>query len=259
LDLTAFRDLTGTHELNVYGLEHDAANWDWSEGSVEFDDAPGLEFDGNSTTRGLLGENVLKLGTLDASGLEEGDIAIFNNANLAVFLNLAAQFEDTSQAGLVTLILERSDVSGTRTRFASQEATTLDSGGAAVPAGTYSPRLLLDAVTILSPTSQGDYNHDGQVNAADYIVWRNSLGQSGAGLLADGDGNGTVDVNDYSLWRANFGRLVDGPFAVVATVPEPSSMSYALASVFVFWRQRSGVGRRRLGGADRLKKHVSAN
>ena len=37
----------------------------------------------------------------------------------------------------------------------------------------------------------GDYNHNGVVDAADYIVWRNSLGQSiAAGTGADGNGDG---------------------------------------------------------------------
>jgi beta-glucanase (GH16 family) len=43
----------------------------------------------------------------------------------------------------------------------------------------------------------GDYNHDATVDAADYTVWRDSVGQSGIGLAADGSGNGTVDSGDY--------------------------------------------------------------
>ena len=33
----------------------------------------------------------------------------------------------------------------------------------------------------------GDYNANGVVDAADYTVWRDSLGQTGMGLAADGD------------------------------------------------------------------------
>lgn len=47
----------------------------------------------------------------------------------------------------------------------------------------------------------GDYNHDGQVDAADYVVWRNSNGENGIDLPADGSGNGTVDDADYLVWR----------------------------------------------------------
>ncbi|MEX0641380.1 MAG: DNRLRE domain-containing protein [Pirellulales bacterium] len=241
LELTAYRNLRGSHQLTVYGLEHDAAGWDWGEDSIEFANAPGLEFDGNSKTRGLAGDKVLKLGTLNASGVSEGNVATFNNANLAVFLNLAAQFQGASQDGLVTLLLERTGADGSRTRFASQEATQLDSGLAAVAAGTYAPRLLLDAIAILSPTLLGDYNQDGQVDAADYVVWRRSFGQSGSGLPADGNGNGTVDYDDHNLWRANFGRSAASAFSASGIIPEPSTLPLAVAAlVFIGLRRRFG-------------------
>ena len=52
----------------------------------------------------------------------------------------------------------------------------------------------------------GDFNQDGVVDAADYVLWRNTKGQTGTGLAADGDDDQTVDQADYNLWRANFGR-----------------------------------------------------
>jgi hypothetical protein len=52
----------------------------------------------------------------------------------------------------------------------------------------------------------GDYNQDGVGDAADYVLWRNTKGQTGTGLPADGDGDQTVDEADYDLWRTNFGR-----------------------------------------------------
>ena len=52
-----------------------------------------------------------------------------------------------------------------------------------------------------------DGNADGTVNAADYTVWRDHLGQTvPAGTLGDYDGNGTVQTADYNLWKANFGQ-----------------------------------------------------
>ena len=53
----------------------------------------------------------------------------------------------------------------------------------------------------------GDYNLNGSVDAADYIVWRNSLGQSVPPFSgSDGDYDAIVDQGDYAVWRANFGR-----------------------------------------------------
>ena len=48
---------------------------------------------------------------------------------------------------------------------------------------------------------EGDYNQDGAVDAADYVVWRDTHGQSGVGLPADGDSNNIVDDGDYQVWR----------------------------------------------------------
>jgi hypothetical protein len=71
----------------------------------------------------------------------------------------------------------------------------------------------------------GDYNHDGVVDAADYIVWRNSFGQTGSGLAADGDGSGTVDQADYDLWKMNFAATSPGSGAAASrAVPEPATI-----------------------------------
>ncbi|MEX0642656.1 MAG: LamG-like jellyroll fold domain-containing protein [Pirellulales bacterium] len=58
----------------------------------------------------------------------------------------------------------------------------------------------------------GDYNHNGIADAADYVVWRTTLGQMGPNLPADGDKSGAsankIDQADYNFWRANFGNTV---------------------------------------------------
>jgi hypothetical protein len=67
-----------------------------------------------------------------------------------------------------------------------------------------------------TPTLTGDYNGNGTVDAADYVVWRKSVGQTGAGLPADGDGDMDVDDNDRLVWRENFGRTAPAPAATAA-------------------------------------------
>jgi hypothetical protein len=71
----------------------------------------------------------------------------------------------------------------------------------------------------------GDYNQNGAVDAADFVVWSDMSGQSGAGLAADGNGDGSVDETDYALWRTNFGLAAPAsPVALqAAAVPEPAS------------------------------------
>jgi beta-glucanase (GH16 family) len=86
----------------------------------------------------------------------------------------------------------------------------------------------------------GDYNGDHVVDAADYTVWQDSLGQSGIGLAADGSGNGTVDMADYTMWQSHYGATSGGSGAGSTTaVPEPSSfLLAAMAATGLVWRGR---------------------
>jgi hypothetical protein len=91
-------------------------------------------------------------------------------------------------------------------------------------------------ISVPGASIPGDYNGDGVADAADYTVWRDSLGQTGTGLAADGSGltpgapDGVVDQFDYDFWKANFGAGTPGGAgtgslqAMVASVPEPSSL-----------------------------------
>jgi hypothetical protein len=81
---------------------------------------------------------------------------------------------------------------------------------------------------ILNVTSRGDYNGDGIVNTADYTVWRNSLGQTGAALAADGNGNNMIDADDYGVWKMHFGETVGGASLASNTVPEPDTLMMLL-------------------------------
>jgi O-glycosyl hydrolase/regulation of enolase protein 1 (concanavalin A-like superfamily) len=85
-----------------------------------------------------------------------------------------------------------------------------------------------DNTVTFSSLPLGDYNQDGTVNAADYTVWRNSLGANVAAFAgADGSGNGVVDQADYEVWKANFGAVATGAggaaFAVASSNAEVSA------------------------------------
>jgi hypothetical protein len=76
----------------------------------------------------------------------------------------------------------------------------------------------------------GDYNDDGQVDAADYVVWRKSKGSSVAYFdRADGNGSGHVDDIDFALWQKSFGATSASGSAVSASVPEPAACYILLA------------------------------
>ena len=55
----------------------------------------------------------------------------------------------------------------------------------------------------------GDYNGDGTVSGADYVIWANTFGNDGSpgkeDLRADGNSDGLVSGADYVVWANNFG------------------------------------------------------
>ena len=98
------------------------------------------------------------------------------------------------------------------------------------------------AAGILRLQITGDYNGDGTVDAADYTVWRDSLGRSGMGLAADGDGNGVIDQADYNLWKSNFGSH-DGNGAGLSareSVPESNPVTLSLIGLTILLIFRAG-------------------
>lgn len=83
----------------------------------------------------------------------------------------------------------------------------------------------------------GDYNGNGEVDAADYTTYRDSLGQAVPAFTgADGSGNGIIDSADYDVWVANFGKInaLSSVAAIAASssaVPEPSSVLLVLGGL----------------------------
>jgi hypothetical protein len=78
----------------------------------------------------------------------------------------------------------------------------------------------------------GDYNHNGVVDMADYVLWRNTKGQTGSGLAADGNNDNVVNDLDYSFWRARFGNTSgSGSGLGGAAVPEPGLLSLIVCAI----------------------------
>jgi hypothetical protein len=63
----------------------------------------------------------------------------------------------------------------------------------------------------------GDYNGNGVVDAADYVVWRDNP----ASLQNEGASPGVVNQADYDFWRSRFGATAGS--GTLATVPEPGA------------------------------------
>ena len=129
------------------------------------------------------------------------------------------------------------------------------------------------SIEIAEPGLAGDYNNNGTVDAADYVLWRKTGGSQDdyetwrahfgetAGNVTPGDFNndGSVDAadyvvwrkaggtqDDYNTWRANFGRTAGsgsgsaGDSPSQTAVPEPVTLWLALAGVAIWMRLRVG-------------------
>jgi hypothetical protein len=79
----------------------------------------------------------------------------------------------------------------------------------------------LKLVDAAAPGVPGDYNNNGVVDAADYVLWR-----AGGPLSNEVDTPGTVNQADYDAWRARFGNTSgSGSGLVGGAVPEPASLT----------------------------------
>jgi hypothetical protein len=85
----------------------------------------------------------------------------------------------------------------------------------------------------------GDYNLNGVVDAADYVIWRKTLGGSVIPYTsADGDGDCAIDDADYGIWRADFGNIYQTGAGAIATraahwsnsIQTPAGSSQAVAA-----------------------------
>ena len=100
---------------------------------------------------------------------------------------------------------------------------------------------LVEFVNVDAPVGlAGDFNNDGSVDAADYTVWRDNLGQSDSVLNGNGDGSGTVDAGDYTLWSGNYGASSSSSSSAASAVPEPGSLGICLlGGIAMFVRRRT--------------------
>jgi hypothetical protein len=101
---------------------------------------------------------------------------------------------------------------GTRKRFTELDAAAMKDIG-------------WEVIPLAGPS--GDYNNNGVVDAADYVVWRKRNNQSVT--LPNDATPGSVTGSDYTVWRTNFARTQgSGSAAALAVVPEPGSVVLAL-------------------------------
>lgn len=111
--------------------------------------------------------------------------------------------------------------------------------GVAAPVATDGsiPFVLWDDITVSTvPALLGDYNNDGNRDAADYVVWRKNEGTMN--VLPNDPHGGTIGPDQYDTWVENFGEPPPPPGSgsggSVGAAPEPSALFLiALGAAFV--------------------------
>lgn len=74
--------------------------------------------------------------------------------------------------------------------------------------------VIIDYTPLSTPSLPGDYNSNGTVDAADYVVWRNG-------------GSPDSTLAGYTLWRSNYGNHAGSGLGESSAVPEPSMIVLA--------------------------------
>ena len=186
---------------------------------------------------------------IDITGQTDTWIRVQDSTNSTIRNNVSKAIFDTGSTGTTidnNLILTTPQLDQIFEDWQNGDLR-LKAGGAAIDAGSSilapaedingTPRPIGSGIDIgaYELSLAGDYNFDGIVDAADYTVWRDSLGSTSE-LAADGDGNGTVEQADYSFWQDRFGDSLNSN---TNAVPEPCSVSLlCLALAIPFHRLR---------------------
>jgi autotransporter-associated beta strand protein len=181
------------------------------------------------------GDTTILGGTLSRSIAELADGADVYLSTGSVFELLFDDEPDTIRSLFVDGVLQPGGTWGSPSSAATNTSELIEGPG------------LLFVSQGAVPVLVGDYNDDGDVNAADYTVWRNVLGEDVTLPNRDPLNMGLVNGVDYEAWKSNFGETsAEGQVSGLTAVPEPASgMLGLLAGSFV------GA---LIGGGRRLRK-----
>lgn len=208
---------TGTLNINNSGIVTAGAETRVSSGST-------LSINGGSLTTG---EYEQKAGGTLQFNLDVGiDGSIYSELTASGIATIDGTLDVNCSGTEISLgdrfdILTASSVNGT---FVTETLPSLS--GNIELAVVYMPTTV---TLVATPELAGDFNIDGTVDAADYTVWRDSLG-SATNLIADANLNAIVDSADYGIWKANFGNSLPTASSI-ASIPEPTGILFLLASI----------------------------
>lgn len=192
-----------------------------NNGAVAPGNSPGtLHIDGNYT-QGATGHLQIELASATSSDL----LDVTGQANLDGTLEIVLTNGFTPAASDTFHVFSGASLTGAF----SNVIVTSTSGGGSFNIGVTPTGI---ALSNFQPAVElpGDFNTDGLVDAADYVVWRKNSGSQ----------------NDYNTWRSNFGLPAGGgsgsAAGIQAAVPEPASVWLLIVgTVVAIWRARRSL------------------
>jgi gluconolactonase len=115
-----------------------------------------------------------------------------------------------------------------------EDPTNLDFGGADGKTLFITAGVSLYSVHLnIATPANGDYNGDGTVDAADYVVWRSTVGST-TNFAADGNGDHVIDQADFDFWQSKFSATSGSAAATTGgSIPEPSTVTLAALALFL--------------------------
>jgi hypothetical protein len=155
-----------------------------------------------------------------AFGMAWRQVEIKKVGNLVTWsvLNAGANSDQTFVLATVDLsLLKVPATSGTNIMFGESDPTSNIGTDPDFAALQFT---LIDNVrveSVAAPAQDADFNNDGIVDGADFIVWQRGQGAAGNNGAGDANGDGNVNAADLAIWKTKFG----GP--TVGAVPEPAS------------------------------------
>jgi hypothetical protein len=181
----------------------------------------------------------------DGAGSKFGDTSVdattTNNANSAVYASVDANNPNRMMVvainrsnqplnAAIAIVDDNRFTQAQVYKLTSALAGSVRGPDMAVNAGNQLNYLMpaMSVTTLVLTTMPGDYNADGKVDAADYVVWRKALGRGTS--LANGDDTPGVGQDDYARWRAHFGQSTPG-LGSSSDVPEGTSLLLMLVGL----------------------------
>jgi hypothetical protein len=93
-----------------------------------------------------------------------------------------------------------------------------------------------------------DFNSDGTVDGADFLIWQQNASVATGGTRAQGNANpgvdGAIDGTDLGVWMSQFGSSQPPSMAAVSAVPEPGALLLALGTTITLFARRTAASMR---------------